>query len=306
MDRSHIVFLKIAETGNLTVAAKELNVAQPNLTRTVNKLEYEFGTPLFKRMPRGMELTSAGEALRRHLTAISAVYQRARQDIKTIREGYVDVVRIGAGLIYQLLVMPSVMERMFKQYPKTSFHLATGSTGPHIKSLLGGNLDIVLSAVAPKVLEPGLTTTRLGSVNYGVAHRPGTLPNISDDREMPLSELENHSWVIFETEPESRFDLNERFFKLGLPTPRVALTTTSLQLGLEMIKSQGLIMRVPTILKQHLKKERLLVHRTTKPLLLHESGITIHSTNIDHPVLQTLTEEIQKFTQNMPDFSDSN
>ncbi|WP_148293272.1 LysR family transcriptional regulator, partial [Comamonas sp. B-9] len=53
----------IAECGNLTRAAQQLGMQQPPLTRLLQQLEAEMGTPLMERLPRGMRPTAAGLAL---------------------------------------------------------------------------------------------------------------------------------------------------------------------------------------------------------------------------------------------------
>lgn len=43
------VFYYVAKFGNASLAAKELLNNQPNVTRTIKKLESELGCPLFSR-----------------------------------------------------------------------------------------------------------------------------------------------------------------------------------------------------------------------------------------------------------------
>src|ERR1043166_4486864 len=61
--RSLSYFVRIAELGSITRAAAHLRLAQPALTRHVQRLEEELGTALFTRANRGVRLTEAGEKL---------------------------------------------------------------------------------------------------------------------------------------------------------------------------------------------------------------------------------------------------
>ena len=54
-------FLAVAETGSLSRAARRLGLSQPTLTRRMAALEERFHAELFRRTPRGVELTEAGE-----------------------------------------------------------------------------------------------------------------------------------------------------------------------------------------------------------------------------------------------------
>ena len=56
-------FLSVAECGSLSEAARRLAVSQPTLTRRMAALEESLGAELFRRGPRGLELTGTGEAL---------------------------------------------------------------------------------------------------------------------------------------------------------------------------------------------------------------------------------------------------
>ncbi|MGW8958453.1 helix-turn-helix domain-containing protein [Paenibacillus sp. NPDC055715] len=53
-------FVSVAELRSLTEAAQKLNHLQSNMTAKIKKLEAHYGTALFYRKPRGMELTPAG------------------------------------------------------------------------------------------------------------------------------------------------------------------------------------------------------------------------------------------------------
>lgn len=61
-------FCMIAEEKKFTTAAKQLFIAQPALSQSIAQLEKELGTPLFLRMPKGVELTDAGELFYQYAT----------------------------------------------------------------------------------------------------------------------------------------------------------------------------------------------------------------------------------------------
>ena len=51
----------VAETGNITEAAKKLYIAQPSLTSAIHELEKEYDLIIFNRTRKGIELTIDGE-----------------------------------------------------------------------------------------------------------------------------------------------------------------------------------------------------------------------------------------------------
>ena len=51
----------VADTGNVTEAAKKLFIAQPSLTAAIHELEKEYGITLFLRSNKGIEITMEGD-----------------------------------------------------------------------------------------------------------------------------------------------------------------------------------------------------------------------------------------------------
>ncbi len=53
--------VEVADTGNITEAAKKLYIAQPSLTASIQELEKEYGITIFERGKKGIRLTQEGD-----------------------------------------------------------------------------------------------------------------------------------------------------------------------------------------------------------------------------------------------------
>lgn len=75
------VFDSAARMGNFTAAADELGLTQAAVSQRMRHLEARLGTALFKRLPRGVELTVEGEAYAPHVAAALAALHRSTADL---------------------------------------------------------------------------------------------------------------------------------------------------------------------------------------------------------------------------------
>ncbi|MCT2385407.1 LysR family transcriptional regulator [Erwinia pyrifoliae] len=88
-------FVAVAETRHFTRAADMLGISQPPLSQQIKKLEEEIGTPLLKRLTRGVELTDAGEAFYQDARQILELTGHALEKAKGIARGISGRLSIG-------------------------------------------------------------------------------------------------------------------------------------------------------------------------------------------------------------------
>ena len=74
-------YVTIVEEGSLTAAARKLRIAQPALSNQIKALETTYGTRLFYRGARRLELTDAGRILYEKAKWMMAIETEARNEI---------------------------------------------------------------------------------------------------------------------------------------------------------------------------------------------------------------------------------
>lgn len=91
------LFLEIAQGGSLSAGAAAIFITASSASYRLKNLEQALGTTLFARTPRGMELTSAGEAVLAHVRELFEGLERMQGDVGRFVSGIKGHVRLIAN-----------------------------------------------------------------------------------------------------------------------------------------------------------------------------------------------------------------
>jgi DNA-binding transcriptional LysR family regulator len=148
-------FQAVAEELHFGRAAARLAIAQPALSRQIQQLEAELGTPLLRRTQRRVELLPAGALLLERSRAIQQELARTLTDVR--RTGTGELGRLALGFIHSSTygLLPSIIGRFRKLYPGIELELHEMPITAQHAALLRGTIDLGLLRVqaAPAELE---------------------------------------------------------------------------------------------------------------------------------------------------------
>ncbi len=147
MNTQHIQhFLTAVRLGSLVRAAAALKVSQPALSKSIRRLEDEFGTKLFTRVARGLVPTEAARALLPHMEAMVGELSSARRKVALMHGGHIGHVTVAAGpSVARVLVAPAVAA-FARSNPGVSIRLIEGSEARVSDALVRGEADFVVIA----------------------------------------------------------------------------------------------------------------------------------------------------------------
>ncbi len=138
-------FLAVCRTLNFTKAAAECNVAQPSLTRAIQKLEEEFGGLLFHRERANTHLTELGRAMLPHLQRTFDAAQTARQLATGFKKGDVVHLRVGVSTTVPSAMVASVLSGVQRAVPLLELTLGAGIDTKLVEDALAGDLDVFVT-----------------------------------------------------------------------------------------------------------------------------------------------------------------
>lgn len=136
-------FLAVIEAGSLHRAAAMLNLSQPALSKSINRLEESLQVRLLDRGPRGMVPTPFGEAFATHARLIANELVAITDELEELRGGARGVLRVAIGPTVAA-ALPRVIEPLMRNHPGTRLILQEGL------------FHATLSAVAHNVADFGI------------------------------------------------------------------------------------------------------------------------------------------------------
>ena len=135
-------FVKIAELGNISLAAKALLIAQPSLSKQIQTLEKDFGTALLKRNARNVELTTAGEIFYHKAKLICEIDNICHDEIHTSVIGNRGKLKIGITISYPDWYIEDLFKDFSDLFPQITYDIREDSSDRLMELLRQGIIEV--------------------------------------------------------------------------------------------------------------------------------------------------------------------
>ena len=228
-------FRRVAQRRNISLAAAELNITQPSLTKSIKLLEKELGVRLFDRLARGVELTDYGQAFLRHAEAIGVQIADASSEIAALRSGDFGTVSVGAGPAWLRRHLPLAIARTVARHPGVRIRVGGGFDEELFRGLRRGEFDLVVAELPQAEDRRGLEARPLASDDLGVCCRSGH--PLARRRRIVPGDLLGFPWVLLPRTTRAQRRLTALFAAQDLGPPQNVVETNSHAFLLNMLRS---------------------------------------------------------------------
>lgn len=140
------LFNLVARTGSISQGAELAMLAVGAASRRMTDLESAFGVPLLERHSRGVKLTSAGEALHRHVQRILGDVDQMSADLSDHAKGLMGVVRLWANTSAITQFLPIDLADFTGQQPGIRIELNEADSQEVVLAILDGRADVGIFA----------------------------------------------------------------------------------------------------------------------------------------------------------------
>jgi len=195
--RSLRYFIAVAEEGNFRRAAERLDMQQPPLSRQIKSLERELDVQLFRRKPRGVELTSAGSVLLDEAKATLGQLHRGVEATRRTARG--EQGRLSVGIAPTAAFHPVVPQsiRAYREaYPRVSLTLWEGLSNDVAARFVKGDMDVAFVRAANLHVEGVQVTPLLDEPMMLALPSQHPMAQGTHDKAMPLSRFSADPFII--------------------------------------------------------------------------------------------------------------
>ncbi len=291
-------FLGVAQAGSFHAGAALLNISQPALTKSIRLLEESMGAALFLRLPRGVRLTEAGEALFLRAREIEQAWNAALVEVDAQGKGMGGLLRIGGGPVYSAVHFPEMLAHLRVKFPKLKVSVATGVGRDMMPSLRSGEIRAYAGGVPQEADELGLEFESAELYQqFNALYASGTHPlfaAMEPGATVDPARALDYPWLSLLGTHHAVTKIQSYYRVLDLPPPELVLESPSVQIALRMLRDHAFLACMPAPLADAfpgLRRVELPGFAWSVP-----TGLTYRRSSLTFPPLKAMIQSLREIT----------
>jgi DNA-binding transcriptional LysR family regulator len=295
--------LAIIEEGSLGKAALRLNMSQPALTKSIQRLEKHLGVRLFERDIRGMKPTFYAESLTGYAKAAciglsgrlrpsSRAMAEAESQIAAPRNGTEGVITVAGPPLITTELLPPTLVRLSQERPKLQVRVVAQNKNL-FTDLLEGQFSLVVAMLYNEMPKQGLAKQWLFDDRLVLVMRPDH--PLAKRRKIKPDDLVDQKWVFADSDTWSQRRLRLYFEQHALPLPRARVESRepAIMKSIVMISDHiGMIAKLGV--EREIAKGLLKCIEIDSPLMLRPIGIVRRENEPMSPAVKSLVRILQE------------
>ena len=225
------VFKEVAETGNISLAAKNLYISQSAVSQSIKQLETALQARLFARSPRGVSLTWEGQMLYQYVRSALGLLATGEDKLSQAQQLLLGTLTIGASDTVTSFFLTPYLEAFHRQHPGIRLKIVSGRSAKVLSMLKSGAVDI---AFASSPSDSAISNWPCFSTHSVFV--AGSSYECDFDHVYTRQEIAEFPLILLERKASSRVFLEQYFLQSGITlTPEIELSSRSLLVSLARI-----------------------------------------------------------------------
>ena len=225
------VFKEVADSGNISVAAKNLYISQSAVSQSIKQLETALQARLFARNPRGVTLTGEGQMLYQYVRSALGLLATGEDKLTQAQQLLLGTLVIGASDTVTSFFLTPYLDAFHRKYPGIRLKIVSGRSAKVLSMLKSGAVDI---AFASSPMDSSMECWPCFSTHSVFV--AGREYPCDFDHVYSYAEIAQFPLILLERKASSRIFLEQEFLKAGISlTPEIELSSRSLLVSLSRI-----------------------------------------------------------------------
>lgn len=286
------IFYTVANNGNITKAANELNISQPAISKSIKNLEDGLGGKLFVRTKRGVILTTEGKEFYNYIKQAIEFIGNAENKFTDLINLETGSIKIGISVTLTREFLLPYLKEFHDKYPQIDIQIVTNVSSELFTKLRNGLVDMII--------------LNLNDKNYGSDIEIIKCKKISDcfvfnnsfkeliNKEISISELNNYPLVLQLKGSNTREFLDDFTKEKGITLrPNIELASYSLVVDFAKI-GLGIGYVTKDYIKKELKNGELNIVNLKEKIPNKYIGIAVSKNHLPNFSTKKLIEMITK------------
>ncbi len=282
----------LTELGSVQDAANVLCITQSTATKSLQKVEEIFDTPLFHRSSKGLILTRAGKIVSQHANVILVQISKAERELSNLKKGISGELTIGIPTGASGVALHQAIIQLKSRRPNISIVVREAPNVDLMSGLINRELDLIIGRHWRQVDMPGVQFEQLYDEIACLCVRPQH--PMSGKISLSLEDLVDLDWILPPVNMSLRRQIEDSFFDVGTPLPTNYVESSMVLSNSQMLYKSDVIGVWPfQAIREKYLADEIKILPVTLPRTINQIGISTRSDEEPSVVLQQFIEEIR-------------
>ena len=293
----HLVLLEtLARTSNMHLAAEQMNLSQPALSKMLKEIESLLGFTIFERLPRSMPATALGQHVIAYAERVLNDAKHFVEDIEMLRLGGHGFLKIGGIFAATAVVIPNSIIEIKKQWPLLSIDVVEQTSDNLMEMLSEYTLDLAVGRFTQATQSQYFDFQALGPEPFCIV--VNSQHPFAQRTFCKLEELMEWPWVLYPKGTPIRERMERAFTRVNVNIPLNTVSTMSMQTFLQILQGAPMVGMLPeAMVSQHVSDGKLHILQTDLILESQDYGILTRKGEKLSETAQNFIELLLKNTQ---------
>ena len=233
----------LGRTRNMHLAAQQMNLSQPAISKMLKEIESLLGFALFERQPRSMPPTALGEHVLRYAQIALNDARSFVEQIGSLREGGHGHLKVGGIFAATAIALPEAILQIKQRWPLLSIEVVEQTSNHLMEMLEEKKLDLAVARFTEQGQQQRYDFQPLAPEPFCIV--VNSQHPLAEAGPTSLQQLVDLPWILYPVGTPIRARMERAFAEAGVAMPKNTIDTISMQTFLQVLRRGPMIGMLP-------------------------------------------------------------